>query len=113
MCNTVLLHSRATFCSVACKQRAFRLRCRQAALPEVTAVRQQLKHQQQLVAHTVYECPEAGWSPVKWCSWAVAFPPRGAARAPIRLCCRHLRHVLLERVQHLPHRGLTEVVATD
>ena len=57
MCSTALLKSRATFCSMACKQRAFRLRRQQAALPEVTAIRQRLKRQQQLVAHTVYECP--------------------------------------------------------
>jgi hypothetical protein len=57
MCGTALLKSRATFCSVACKQRAFRLRRRQAAVPEVSAVRQELKRQQQVVAHTVYECP--------------------------------------------------------
>jgi hypothetical protein len=57
MCTTALLKSRATFCSVACKQRAFRLRRQQVAVPEVSAVRQQLKRQQQVVAHTVYECP--------------------------------------------------------
>jgi hypothetical protein len=57
MCSTALVNSRATFCSVACKQRAFRLRRRQAAAPEASAVRQELKRQQRLVAHTVYECP--------------------------------------------------------
>lgn len=57
MCNTVLSTSRATFCSVACKQRAFRLRRQQPAFPEVTVIRQQLKRQRLLVAHTVYECP--------------------------------------------------------
>jgi hypothetical protein len=41
----------------ACKQRTFRLRRRQAALPAVTAVRQEVKRQQQLLAHTVDECP--------------------------------------------------------
>ena len=57
MCNTVLATSRATYCSMACKQRAFRLRRQQPAPAEGTAVRQQLKRQQLLVAHTVYECP--------------------------------------------------------
>jgi 8-oxo-dGTP pyrophosphatase MutT (NUDIX family) len=54
-----------------------------------------------------------GWSPVKWCKWAVAFPravPRGL---PIWLRCCYLRRLLLERLQHLPHRGLTEVVPAD
>jgi hypothetical protein len=57
MCNAVLSKNRATFCSVACKQRAFRLRRQQPVLPEGSAVRQQLKRQHLLVAHTVYECP--------------------------------------------------------
>jgi hypothetical protein len=57
MGNTVLTNSRATFCSVACTQRAFRLRRQQPALPAVAAIRHQLKRQHLLVAHTVYECP--------------------------------------------------------
>jgi ssDNA-binding Zn-finger/Zn-ribbon topoisomerase 1 len=57
MCNTALLKSRATFCSVACKQRAFRLRHQQPAMPELTIVREQLKRQWLLAAHTIYECP--------------------------------------------------------
>ena len=57
LCNAPLSSSRAIYCSAACKQLAFRLRQRQAANPDVTLVRQQLKRQRLLAAHTIYECP--------------------------------------------------------
>jgi hypothetical protein len=56
VCDTPLSNSRAIFCSVACKQRAFRLRHRPSAVDE-GVVRQLLKRQRMLVAHAIYQCP--------------------------------------------------------
>lgn len=60
MCDAVLSNTRATFCSVACKQRAFRMRHQQSAIPDEVMLRQQLKRQRVLAMHTVYECPGCG-----------------------------------------------------
>lgn len=60
MCDAPLPSSRATYCSVACKQLAFRLRRQRSAAPDTSLVRQQLKRQRLLAAHTIYECPSCG-----------------------------------------------------
>ena len=57
MCDAVLSNTRATFCSAACKQRAFRMRQQQSVVPTEAMIRQQLKRQRILATHTVYECP--------------------------------------------------------
>ncbi len=60
MCAAPLPSRRATYCSVACEQLAFRLRRQRSATPNVALVRQQLKRQRLLAAHTIYECPSCG-----------------------------------------------------
>ena len=50
MCAAPLPSRRATYCSVACKQLAFRLRRQRSAAPNVALVRQQLKRQRLLAA---------------------------------------------------------------
>jgi hypothetical protein len=57
LCDAPLSSSRATYCSAACKQLAFRLRRRRPTIPDVSIVRTQLKRKRLLVAHTIYECP--------------------------------------------------------
>ncbi len=60
MCAAPLPTRRARYCSGACKQLAFRLRRQRSAAPNVALVRQQLKRQRLLAAHTIYECPSCG-----------------------------------------------------
>ncbi len=60
MCEAPLPSRRATYCSVACKQLAFRLRRQRSAAPDMPLVRQRLKRQRLLAAHTIYECPSCG-----------------------------------------------------
>ncbi len=60
ICAAPLSSSRATYCSVACKQVAFRLRRQRSTAPDMALVRQQLKRQRVLAAHTIYECPSCG-----------------------------------------------------
>lgn len=60
LCAAPLPSSRATYCSVACKQLAFRLRRQRSPAPDVALVHQQLKRQRLLAAHTIYECPSCG-----------------------------------------------------
>jgi len=57
VCGAGLPSTRATYCSVACKQLAFRRRHQRPVSSEVAIVQQQLEHQRQRVAHTIYECP--------------------------------------------------------
>jgi hypothetical protein len=57
VCDAPLSSSRATYCSAACKQLAFRLRRRRRTTPDLSIVRMQLKRQRLLVAYTIYECP--------------------------------------------------------
>ena len=57
VCGAGLPSTRATYCSVACKQLAFRRRHRRPVSSEVTIVHQQLERHRQRVAHTIYECP--------------------------------------------------------
>ncbi len=60
LCDGPLPSSRATYCSAACKQLAFRLRRQRSVAPDVALIRQQLKRQRLLAAHTIYECPSCG-----------------------------------------------------
>ncbi|MBA2449905.1 MAG: hypothetical protein M3513_15015 [Actinomycetota bacterium] len=55
-CTAPLRSGRARFCSGACKQRAYRLRQRAAAAPDLPALAAALRRLGDLVAHTVYEC---------------------------------------------------------
>lgn len=59
-CAGPLRSPRAQYCSVACKQRAYRLRRPPRPLPDLTALAADLKQQGRRVAHTLYECPECG-----------------------------------------------------
>jgi len=57
VCATPLVRTRARYCSDACKQRAYRLRHRAAAVVDRAALRRTLQRQRGLLAHTVYACP--------------------------------------------------------
>jgi hypothetical protein len=57
ICSGPLPSSRARFCSAVCRQRAFRLRQADRSLPEDGRLREALRRQRRLVAHTVYACP--------------------------------------------------------
>jgi hypothetical protein len=51
------LQGRGIYCGPTCRQRAFRLRRRQASRPTLTALADMLRGDRRLTAHTVYECP--------------------------------------------------------
>ena len=57
VCGAGVPSTRAMYCSVACKQLAFRRRHQRPVIGEVAVVYQQLASQRQRVAHTIYECP--------------------------------------------------------
>jgi hypothetical protein len=57
VCGAGVPSTRAMYCSVACKQRAFRRRHQRPVIGELAVVHQQLERQRQRVAHTIYECP--------------------------------------------------------
>jgi hypothetical protein len=57
LCGAPVSSSRATYCSMACKQLAYRRRHQPRAAPDPGALRQHLQRERQLVAHTIYECP--------------------------------------------------------
>ena len=57
ICSTPLPSSRARFCSAACRQRAFRLRHAARSAADAGRLREALRRQRMLVAHTVYACP--------------------------------------------------------
>ena len=57
VCATPLVSTRAHYCSDACKQRAYRLRHRRAAVVDLAPLRRMLQRQRALVAHTIYACP--------------------------------------------------------
>jgi hypothetical protein len=58
MCErTVPVQGRGTYCGPACRQRAFRLRRRQANRPTHVTLTNRLRREQLLIAQTVYECP--------------------------------------------------------
>lgn len=56
-CTAPLPAGRARYCSDACKQRAYRLRQRAIAAPDLTALAATLRRLGELAVHTVYECP--------------------------------------------------------
>lgn len=58
VCGVGLPSTRATYCSLACKQLAFRRRHQRPVSNEVAVVHRQLESQRQRVAHTIYECPK-------------------------------------------------------
>jgi hypothetical protein len=57
VCGAGVPSTRARYCSVACKQLAFRRRHQPPVIGELAVVHQQLERQRQRVAQTIYECP--------------------------------------------------------
>ena len=55
--DTFPIDGRGIYCTPKCRQRAYRLRHRQADQPALTDVTARLRREQRLVAQTVYECP--------------------------------------------------------
>lgn len=55
ICVQPVPSTRATFCSPACKQRAWRLR--HLSLPNLDELARDLRRRRQLTAASVYECP--------------------------------------------------------
>ena len=60
MCLTSLPSRRARYCSVACKQRAYRRRQIDVTATDADLLAIELKRLGELVAHTIYECPDCG-----------------------------------------------------
>jgi hypothetical protein len=58
VCGASLTDARARFCSPAHRQLAYRLRRRELHQSDTAHLRQQLRREQRLTAHTVYECPQ-------------------------------------------------------
>lgn len=58
VCALPCASTRARYCSEACKQRAYRARQRVSVAADPASLRRGLQRAGQLVAHTVYECPE-------------------------------------------------------
>jgi hypothetical protein len=56
-CAGPLPSARARYCSVACKQRAYRLRRPTPATGDLAALAADLRRRGRLATHTVYECP--------------------------------------------------------
>ena len=56
-CSGPLPSTRARYCSVGCKQRAYRLRRVAVAPADLDALAADLRRRRALVAHTIYECP--------------------------------------------------------
>lgn len=56
-CAGPLSSARARYCSVACKQRAYRLRRVDPAPVDAAALAAELRRRGRLTARTVYECP--------------------------------------------------------
>jgi hypothetical protein len=58
MCKrTFPIEGRGIYCGPPCRQRAFRLRHRQASRPTLTDLAAKLRRHHHLVTQTVYECP--------------------------------------------------------
>jgi hypothetical protein len=58
MCDrTVPVQDRGIYCGPTCRQRAFRLRRRQANQPTLSHLTNRLRQAQRLIDQTVYECP--------------------------------------------------------
>jgi hypothetical protein len=60
VCTTSLPARRARYCSDACKQRAYRLRRIDVTATDAALLATELKRLGELVAHTIYECPDCG-----------------------------------------------------
>jgi hypothetical protein len=58
VCSTERAPGRARYCSDACKQRAYRLRQVNPTAADSAALAAELERLGELVAHTLYECPE-------------------------------------------------------
>lgn len=56
-CGAALSTRRARYCSLACKQRAYRLRQVDVTAVQTDQIRADLRRRRQVVDHTVYECP--------------------------------------------------------
>ena len=59
-CTTPLSSRRARYCSDACKQRAYRLRQVDLTATDADLLATELQRLGELVAHTIYECPDCG-----------------------------------------------------
>jgi hypothetical protein len=58
VCTDTFPHDgRGRYCTPKCRQRAFRLRHRQANPPTVTDLAARLRREHRLIVQTVYECP--------------------------------------------------------
>ena len=60
VCMATLPSRRARYCSVACKQHAYRLRQIDVTGTDADLLATELKRLGDLVAHTIYECPDCG-----------------------------------------------------
>jgi len=60
VCMIRLPSRRARYCSVACKQHAYRLRQVDLTATDADLLATELKRLGELVAHTIYECPDCG-----------------------------------------------------
>jgi len=60
VCDQPLPSVRTTYCSAACRQRAFRLRHAVLATVDESQLRAELRRRGALVAHTLYECGGCG-----------------------------------------------------
>jgi hypothetical protein len=59
-CAGPLPDTRARYCSVGCKQRAYRLRQVPVTPADLDALTADLRRRRALAAHTIYECPTCG-----------------------------------------------------
>jgi hypothetical protein len=57
VCSGLLPSTRARYCSVGCKQRAYRLRQIAGAPADLDALTADLRRRRALAARTIYECP--------------------------------------------------------
>jgi hypothetical protein len=60
VCTTSLPSRRARYCSDACKQRAYRLRRIDVTATDAEPLATELKRLGELLAHTIYACPDCG-----------------------------------------------------
>lgn len=60
VCRASLPSRRTSYCSVACKQRAYRLRQVDLTAPDTTRLVTELKRRADLLAHRIYACPTCG-----------------------------------------------------
>ena len=60
VCAADLPSRRARYCSDACKQRAYRLRQADLTVTDTASLVTEFKRRADLLAHTIYECPDCG-----------------------------------------------------